>query len=190
MPGREPERILTVGGITDPVLAHVAPLGLAASAAPALVVDLDPDVPALPGGRTVAGLLEDGPRGDDLAPRRPGVAVLASGGAGVRDGWPLVERLASGWRRVVVRLSSADVGDPPGGAHVPVHPLLPGPLAPPVVRPAVYQAMLPGARRPGPGTILLPAIPRGALVRLLEGVIEPRSRWVRAWAPVWRMPWR
>jgi hypothetical protein len=190
MSGRGAERILTMGGIVDPVLAHLAPLGLAAAAGSALVVDLDPAAPPLPGRRSVAELLEDGPRGEDLVPRRPGTAVLPSGGAGVPDGWPLVERLARGWKRVVVRLSPADAGAPPGGAYVPVHPLLPGPLAPPLMRPAVYQAMLPGVRGVGPGTLLLPPLARGALVRMLDGVVEPRSRWVRAWAPVWRMPWR
>jgi hypothetical protein len=181
-------RRLAVRASLDPVLHHVAPLGLAASAgAPALVVDLDPSSAGYP-GRSLAELLADGPRRADLAPTRNGVAVVGHGGARPDEAAELMPRLLAAWPFAVLRVA-ADGDGPSGIPVVPVHSLLPAPLDPPVDRPAVYQAHVPWSSLPGPG-VLLPPAGRAATVRMLGGTIEPRSRWVRAWARVWRLPWR
>lgn len=166
----------------------MAPLGLAAAAAaPALVVDLDASAPDYP-GRTLADLLADGPRRAELHPARNGVAVVGHGGAGREEASGLIPRLLAGWPFAVFRVGPDDDG-PPGIPVVPVHSLLPAPLDPPTDRPAVYQAHVPWSSPPGPG-LLLPPPGRTATVRMLGGIIEPRSRWVRAWASAWELPWR
>lgn len=172
----------------DAVLHHIAPLGLAAALArrhgAALVVDLDPASPSYP-GRSLADLVRDGARRADLVPGRGGVARLGNGGLAPDEVGDLVVRLAEGWPAVVAR-----VGAPvPGLALVPVRALLPPPLLPLTGGPAVYQALAPGARPPGPG-ILLPPLGRARIRALLSGVLDPRWRWVRAWDPVGRAGWR
>ena len=179
-------RRLAVRAPLDPVLHHVAPLGLAAATgAPTLVVDLDPSAPGYP-GRTLADLAADGPRLADLRPDRDGVAVIGHGGLGDDDIAELVPRLLASWPFAVIRVPGFGATD--AAPVIPVHPLLPAPLDPPSDRPAAYQAHLRWSKQPGPG-LLLPPPGRSATVRMLGGTIEPRSRWVRAWAPAWELPW-
>lgn len=182
-----PHRRLAVRAPLDPVLHHLAPLGLAAATgAPTLVVDLDPSAPGYP-GRTLADLAADGPRRADLAPSRDGVAVIGHGGVDEDEAAELVPRLLASWPFAVLRLPPEAV--PADGTPViPAHPMLPSPLDPPSDRPAAYQAHLRWSTAPGPG-LLLPPPGRAATVRMLRGTIEPRSRWVKAWAPAWRLPW-
>lgn len=177
-------RVLGVESHGDPVLHHLAPLGLAAAAGTALVVDLDPEAPAYPSAVTVASLLEDGLRRSDLTPARSGVAVVGHGGRGAGEAAALVADLAAGWPALVVRQGRARLEVP----TVPVRALLPGPLAPRERRPAAYQAVLPASVAPGPG-LLLPPLRRSQVGRMLAGRIEPRWRWVRAWERAWRLPW-
>lgn len=177
-------RVLGIESLVDPVLHYCAPLGLAAAAGTALVLDLDPEAPAYPSSTTVASLLADGLRRSDLSPSRPGVAVVGHGGAGAAEGGALVAELAAGWPVVVVRQGRVRLDLP----TVPARPLLPGPLAPRERRPTAYQAVLPGSSAPGPG-LLLPPLRRSQIGRLLAGRVEPRWRWVRAWERAWRLPW-
>src|SRR5690606_40224234 len=72
-------RVLGVRTVGDDLLSAVAPLGLAAAASTALVVDLDPDGPAYPGDRTVVELIDEGPRHVEIQPSRSGVAALETG---------------------------------------------------------------------------------------------------------------
>jgi hypothetical protein len=77
-----------MGGITrfgilavcspDPVLSVAAPLGLAASAGTALIVDIAGGL-CLTSNRTLADLAGEGPTRAELSPGRQGVAVLAAG---------------------------------------------------------------------------------------------------------------
>jgi len=172
----------------DPVLHHIAPVGLAAalagSGSAALVVDLDPAAAPYP-GRTLADLARDGVRRADLVPGRRGVARLGLGPLDPEEAGPLVARLAESWPAVVARVPGPLSGLP----FVPVRALLPSPLLEPAPGPAVYQATAPGSRAPGPG-ILLPPLGRARIRSLLAGTVDPRWRWVRAWEAAGRLPWR
>ncbi|MDJ0953563.1 MAG: hypothetical protein QNJ81_07785 [Acidimicrobiia bacterium] len=171
---------------TDGVLGIVAPLALAAAATTALVVDLDPAGPRYPGPGSLAELVEQGPRLDDLVPGRSGVAVLRNGGIEATDAGDVVAALARGWPNVVLRL-------PRGGGNislpvVPVIPLLPGGMTPKSDRPAVYQRLGWHEQAPGPA-LTMPTPARGTVAALLEGRMPAASRWISAWKQVWGMPW-
>jgi len=173
----------------DGVLGALAPLGLAIAGGTALVVDLDPLGPRYPGERSLAELVDGGPRRADLSPSRRGVAVLRNGGVSLAAAAEVVSALIVGWERVVLRLPPrpAPAGD--GPPVVPVCLLLPGGLFPRHPGPAVYQstrAMLP---LPGPGW-RLPMPAAGTVAGLLRGRLPVvGDRWVRAWRPVWEAPW-
>jgi len=173
----------------DGVLGALAPLGLAASAGTALVVDLDPQGPYYPGEVSLADLVREGPRRADLSAGRRGVAVLRNGGVATAAAAEVVSALLAGWERVVLRLPSRPA---PTGAGVPVVPvrlLIPGGLFARAGGPAVYQstrAMLP---LPGAG-LRLPVPAAGTVAGLLKGRLPVvGDRWVRAWRPVWEAPW-
>ncbi|MGH8874515.1 MAG: hypothetical protein ACRDVM_04605 [Acidimicrobiia bacterium] len=175
--------VLAVDTRDDGVLAAIAPLGLAAAAGNALVVDLDPDGPHYPGPSSLADLVVDGPRAADLRPARPGVAVLRNGGVSFEEAAEVVAALVHNWPATVLRIRH-----PVPFPTVPVVPLLPGALAPRHSRPAVWQPAGGGSTAPGPGPVL-PRLSPGVVRGLLDGVVEPRRRWVRAWARVWELPW-
>ncbi len=171
---------------TDGVLGIVAPLALAAAADTALVVDLDPAGPHYPGPGSLAELVEQGPRLDDLVPNRSGIAVLRNGGIDATTAGDVISALVRGWPNVVLRL-------PRGGCNislplVPVIPLLPGGMTPESDRPAVYQQLGWHEKAPGPA-LTMPTPARGSVAALLEGRMPPMSRWIRAWGRVWSMPW-
>ena len=169
------------------MLGALAPLGLALAAGSALVIDLDSGGPRYPGERSLADLVGTGPRRPDLIPRS-GVAVLRNGGVEIAEAREVVEALIAGWPHVVVRVGEpAEANDV--APLVPVWPLLPGMLVPQVDRPSVFQRTGFSVAPPGQGPVL--PRPRPALLEgLLKGVIARRSRWVAAWHPVWRLPWR
>jgi hypothetical protein len=177
---------LAISCVTEGVVGIVAPLALAAAAGTALVVDLDPLGPAYPGSGSLAELVEQGPRLDDLRPPRKGIAVLRNGGVDAAAAREVLAALGKGWPRLVLRLPpAADLGD---GPAIPVVPLLPGGMTPPCDRPAVYQQVGWHVKPPGPGiTMITPA--RATVTALLEGRLPGRSRWLRSWAQVWEMSW-
>jgi hypothetical protein len=175
---------LAIGCAVDGVLDIVAPLALAASVGTALVVDLDPHGPAYPGSGSLAELVGQGPRRDDLRPIRKGIAVLRNGGIDATAARDVLAALAQGWPRLVLHLP---VGEETGPS-VPVVPLLPGGMTPVCDRPAVYQQVGWRLKAPGPGiTMKTPA--RATVAALLEGRVPAASRWVHAWRRVWEMPW-
>lgn len=167
----------------DPVLSVVAPLGLAASVGTSLVIDMAGGL-SLASGRTLADLVADGPRLDELSPGRQGVAVLAGGPVQTVDAIAIIEQLAARWPAVVVRVSR----DEWPGSTVPVEPLYPGWLAPPDRGAAVWQPVGSGARPPGPGPVL-PRLRARTTRQLLGGHLPSRSRWISAWRQVWSLPW-
>lgn len=171
----------------DGLLSALAPLGLAAAAPTSLMVDLDPAGPAYPGETSLARLVADGPTARDLSPSRTGLAVLRNGGVDYADAERVVDALGEGWPDVVLRVP------PPIERRVfapivPVIPLLPGLLSIPWTRPAVFQdggfRITPTA--PGP---VLPMPGRRIIAALLDGRVDPRSRWIKAWRRVWGLPW-
>jgi hypothetical protein len=178
---------LAVWTASDGLLSAVAPLGLAAAAGTALVVDLDPTGPIYPGSASLADLVADGPRRADLVPGRKGVAVLRNGGVSAAEAREVIDALVVGWPYLVVRVGDPGMVD--GLAPlVPVWPLLPGILAPRAETQCVYQRTGFAATPPGPGPVL--PQPRPAfLAGLLNGTVARRSRWVAAWRQVWRLPW-
>ena len=179
---------LAIWTAADGLLSAVAPLGLAAAAGTALMVDLDPHGPDYPGGASLAELVAEAPRRADLVPGRAGTAVLRNGGVGVAEAREVVEALIVGWPHLVLRVSTPEAAAELAPL-VPVRPLLPGILAPRVESPCVYQKTGFSASPPGPGPLLPRPRPR-LLANLLNGTLEPRSRWVTAWRQVWRLPWR
>jgi len=173
----------------DGVLGALAPLGLAASAGTALVVDLDPLGPRYPGEASLADLVREGPRRSDLSPARRGVAVLRNGGVGGVGVGEVLAALLAGWEKVVLRLPPRPAPVAPGAPVVPVHLLLPGGLFPRGDGPAVYQSTRAMVTLRGPG-VRLPVPSSGTVTGLLRGRLPVAGdRWVRAWRPVWEGPW-
>ena len=173
---------LAVWSPEDGVLGAVAPLGLAAAAGTALVVDLDPAGPRYPGRSTLADLVANGPRRSDLSPSRRGVAVLANGGIDPAEAAQVLDALAAGWPAVVLRLPASHEG---GAGAIPVLPLVPGGLFDHPGPRAVYQRS--GWRvEPPAGSVVLPRPRRSTIGMLLTGTAPPmRDRWVAAWRPLW-----
>lgn len=182
--GRPPVRFGVLGVTsTEPVLSVLAALGLAQSAGSALVIDLCGNM-AIHGTRTLSDLAAEGPSLTELAPGRPGVALLPAGPVEPAAARSAVEMLAGNWPAVVLHCAAGQWEGP----VVPVKALLPGLLRVEDPGPAVWQPVGAGSRPPGPGPVL-PRL-RGSLVRrLLAGHTAGRTRWVRAWEAVWGMPW-
>lgn len=182
MVGKGRHSILGVRSI-DPVLALVAPIGLAASVGTGLVVDLT--IGRRRGSsRSLRDLGEDGPSLAELSPGRPGVAFLDGGGLAPPEAVEVLERLAGTWPALTVRVADGDWPFP----VVPVIPLYPGRLLPVSEARGVWQPVGHGATAPGPGPVL-PHLRAGHLRRLLSGQLPRKSRWIEAWRPIWEMPW-
>jgi len=178
--------VLSIWSPEDDVLGAVAPLALAAAAGTALVVDLDPNGPRYPGAGSLADLVIEGPRRDDLAPRRRGVAAIRNGGVDPETARDVLDALATGWPAVVFRLPRDTKGR--SGAF-PIVPLVPGGLLAGHPDSAVYQRAGWRLDPPGNGPVL-PRPRRQTLGMLLTGKVPPPGdRWIRAWRDVWRHPW-
>jgi hypothetical protein len=169
------------------MIGAIAPIGLAASAPTALVIDLDPEGPHYPGKLALADLVRESPRQADLEPGHAGTAVLRNGGIRAAQAREVVDALITHWPNVVLRLGRSQSTDL--APIVPVGVLMPGGLLNLPAAPAVYQRTgWPG--EPKADGVILPR-PRAATVAaLLTGKIPRRSRWVRAWSQVWDYPWR
>lgn len=167
----------------DPVLSLLGPLGLAANLPACLIVDLIGDL-ALPTSRSLADILTDGPRLEELSPGRRGIALIRGGPIGVTEAAQAVDQMATHWPAVVVRPTSGGWAGP----TVPLVPIYPGLLAPREEGSAVWQPTGVHGRPPGPGPVL-PRLRPGLVRRLLAGKVPVRSRWVSAWRRVWELPW-
>lgn len=167
----------------DPVMSILGPIGLAAAAGTALVVDMGVGL-RVPARRTLADIAADGPRLDELAPGRRGIGFISSGELATEQTTELVMRLSRHWPAVVVRTGVAGWAGP----TVPVIPLYPGWLAPDHVGAAVWQSIPGGGRPRGPGPVL-PTPGRAMTRRMLTGGLPRRGRWVNAWRQAWEMPW-
>jgi hypothetical protein len=171
-------RVLAVRS-NDPLLHHIAPLGLATGAGRCLVVDLDESAPQYT-ERTLRDLVEHGIRAADLE-RRQGVAVLGNGGISFVAASETIDRLLEKWGRIVLR----DGGTAHPFRVLDVEPLLPDPFD--SDRADILQATERGqgsSHRP-----MLPPLRRHQIRAILGGTIEPRWRWTRAWTTVWSRTW-
>ena len=173
---------LVVNTLHDDVLGMVAPFALAASRKTVLIIDLDTDGIPLPGDRTLARMLEDGPTLAELVPSRSGAAVLPHGGVDLDSAGDLVKALVDSWPCVVIRARTPLAGMP----FTEVTPLLPG--IDTKVRPRVWVRTGIGNVEPGPGP-LVEGPGRSAVAAVLAGR-APTGRWLRSWEGVWRWPWR
>lgn len=167
----------------DPVLSVVAPIGLAANVPACLVVDLADELD-LHGSRSLADIVADGPRLDELSPGRRGIALVSGGALGTDEAERVIGELATRWPGVVVRPKA---GMWPGPT-VPVIPMYPGLLSPGYVGTAVWQPAGVAGGPPGPGPVL-PRLRPGLVRGLLSGKMPTRSQWVAAWRQVWDLPW-
>ena len=172
---------LAVHTLHDDVLGLVAPFALAASHRTVLVIDLDPDGLPLPGNRTLAGLVEDGPTLAELVPSRSGLAILPHGGVGIEAARVVVGALVESWPCVVVRTRTPVAGIP----FAEIAPLIPG--VDTRARPRVWVKTGIGKVEPGPGPVV-DGPGRSAVSAVLAGR-APAGRWLRSWSGVWGWPW-
>lgn len=172
---------LAVHTIHDDLLGVVAPVALAMAHRTALVIDLDAEGLPLPGNRSLARMVEDGPTLAELVPSRTGLAVLSHGGVDVSDTTEVVNALARAWPCVVVRSPVPVQGMP----FAEVTPLVPGVGT--RTKPRVWVRTGIGKIEPGPGPVV-DSPGRSALTSVLAGRM-PAGRWTRSWAGVWRWPW-
>ena len=164
---------------SDRVLHHIGPFGLAASVGTCLVIDLDRHAPSI-GARTLRQLLDDGPSSADLSVAS-GVSAIGNGGVDYHEAADLIDHLISIWGRIVLR--SGNTSHPYRTLRA--EPLLPRPLAPLAVD--VVQAMQSGQR--DDAAVMLPPIRRQQIRSILDGQLEPRWRWTRAWRTAWSRSW-
>ncbi len=166
----------------DQVLSWIGPIGLALAAGTALIVDVRPR--HLPGTKSLAQLMVDGPSLLDLSPGRRGVATIASGSLGSDELTQAVDVLAGRWPALVVRSD----GKLWPGPTVPYRAILPGFLRPEELIPSVWQPSngVPVPSLPGP---VLPRLGRRAVMAMLEGKTPQARRWVDSWRAIWDMPW-
>ena len=166
----------------DDLLGLVAPFALAMAHRTALVIDLDPEGLPLPGNRSLALLVEDGPSLRELVPSRPGLAVLPHGGVDSTAAMQVVRALAGSWPCVVVRSRVPLHGMP----FAEVMPLIPGVAT--RTRPRIWVRTGIGRIKPGPGPVV-DGPDRSAVGAVLAGRI-PSGRWARSWAAIWKWPWQ
>ena len=165
----------------DGVLAAVMPLGVAAAAGTALVIDLDPGGVRLPGTTSLRDLVARGPSSDQLGPRRAGIACLPNGGVSSDDAAEVVDALIGGWPAVVVRVPTEHA--PHGGRGIGVRPILPG-LTLPHHFPAVFQPTGLAPHPVDPPGLVLPRLPGRTARALLSGRLV-RGRWLHACRELW-----
>ena len=166
----------------DEVLSWIGPIGLALAAGTALIVDVRTRY--LPGTKTLAQLMVDGPRLLDLSPGRRGVATIATGPMGSDELERAIEVLAGSWPALVGRSD----GNLWQGPTVPYRAILPGFLNPREPVPSVWQPAI-GVSVPSlPGPVM-PRLGRRSIVAMLEGRTPLARRWVDSWRAVWEMPW-
>ncbi len=176
----------------DSLLGTLAPLGLAAAAPTALMVDLDPAGPAYPSAGSLAALAADGPRRSDLVPNRRGMAVLRNGAIGLADALPVVEALAAGWPALVLRLGGSEQPPPevgPGWPVLPVVPLLPMTFRPHTSGPHVGQSTGLSNEVSADAVFVLPPPGRRTVGALMQGKRPRPSRWIRRWRAAWVESW-
>jgi hypothetical protein len=167
---------------SDHLLSVLAPLALAVSRRPSLVIDLDEAGPHYQSPFTLADLVRNGPTETQLRPVPGGPHVLANGGVPMADVHDVVAALIRRWPDVVLRCPPSMR---PPDAAVRIVPLLPEPFAGlHRGRRVCFQDLGLGVDAPA-GERVLPR-PSQATLRSLVGLRAPlRSRWVRSLQSLW-----
>ncbi len=153
----------------------------------ALVLQPDDKGPHYPGSGSLARLVAEGPRRDDLEPVRSGRAVLRNGGVRLDAAAEVIAALIEGWSYVVLRLPPAGPPKCRWAATVPVRLAVPGDVLGVWNGPAVWQPV--GWRAAPRAGVNLPRPQPRAWAALLAGRSPARDRWVAAWRRVWEMSW-
>lgn len=171
----------------DELLGAVAPLALGMQRRRALVIDLDPGGPHYRGRTSLAGLVAEGPRSEDLQPSRRGLAVLRNGGVAAAQAAPVVQALIAGWGDVVLRLPGCGPANCDWAPVVPVRLAVPGDLLGSWSGPAVWQPV--GWRAELRDGVNLPRPRPRSWAAVLAGRRPAGDPWVRAWRPAWERSW-
>lgn len=176
--------VLALWSPVDVLLGIIGPLGAAAAAGTALVVDLDEHGPPFGGSYSLADLVADGPTRSQLEPSADGPAVLRNGGVDAELASDVVSALIERWPNVVLRCPPSTAAS--SGA-IALLPLLPEPFTPTVNGVIVYQEARFGRPSYLTGPVL--PVPRPGTVRALLGGNRPprRDKWVGAFAEVWEI---
>ncbi len=173
--------VLAVHTHHDDLLGLVAPLAIASARSTALVVDLDRDGLTLPGERTLADLVADGPTLAELVPHRSGIACLPNGGVDPEAAQDVLAALEKGWPDLIVRTRGPIDRLPVAN----VVPMLAGVSAPTGPCVWVRTGLGPVDRHQGP-EVRAPG--RAAFAAALAGRAL-RGRWLQSWSGVWEWPW-
>ena len=173
--------VLAIRTHHDDLLGVVAPLAVAMSRSTALVVDLDREGIALPGTRTLADLVADGPTMAELVPARAGIACLPNGGIGSEAAMEVLTALGKGWPNVVVRVRT----EPEALRTLHVIPVVPR-MEPGADATVWVHTGLMDIGVDGP---VVRGSTRSAICAALAGRTM-RGRWLRSWSHVWELGWR
>lgn len=174
--------VLALWSPVDLFLGIVGPLGAAAAAGTALLVDLDPSGPRYGGSHSLSDLVARGPTRRELEPTKSGPAVLRNGGIMPEDAGEVVAALVERWPNVVLRCAPELE---PGAGRIALLPLLPEPFTPSVGGATIYQQTHLSGRRPSTGHIL--PVPRSGTIKALLAGARPRpgDRWIRSLGRLW-----
>lgn len=166
----------------DLLLGVFAPLAVAASRSPSLVVDLDPRGPSYPATFTLADLVANGPTRQQLEPPASGTHILPNGGVEMGVAEETLSALVDRWPNVVLRCPPYL---PAPSEAIGILPLLPEPFAiKPTTRYTLFQDVgLLGLKARSPEVLPPPKARTLAALARLE--VPVRSRWVRSLRPVW-----
>jgi hypothetical protein len=174
--------VVSLSVSNDGVLGVVAPIGMAAAKGTCLVVDLVAD--SHREGVSLASIVSEGPRKSHLEPQHSGVSFLHNGGVDLPEAAEVLEALCSSWPNVLVSIADRSVAFELAPA-VEVQAILIGPFVAPLLSDAVLQPVgLGGPPKRHDGHVLAPLSAR-TVRSILTGIVNPGSRWVRSWLPVW-----
>lgn len=166
----------------DGVLGAVAPIGMAAARGTCLVVDFKYRVHRE--GLTLAKLVQEGPTKSHLEPQHRGVSFLHNGGVDPEVAFDVLDALCESWPNVL--LSVPDLSfEFKGVVSVRVEAILAGPFVPPPHIDSVLQPVGLDSAPPDHVGHVLGRLDARTVRSVLTGGVDPRSRWVRSWRPVW-----
>lgn len=174
--------VIALWSPSDHLLSVLAPIGLALSRRPSLVIDLDEHGPRFPSPFTLADLVKNGPTAAQLHAAPGGPHVLANGGVEMARAHDVVGALAQHWPHVVLRCPPHR---PPPDSALKIMPLLGAAFVDPRTAGRLAFQDLGLGVDPPKGSRVLPR-PRTSTLRALCEFRRPiGSKWVRSLAQLW-----